>query len=201
MIGKGRQLIGRLFGKKQFQYKCFECGKVHEGSPSFSLKYPTYYYDVPEAERAGRVRIGDYFCQIKPASDDTNGSSIQCIRAVLDIPIKGVNEPFTWGVWVTQSKESFEKYTETFGDDQSSLGSFGWLAVDMPFYNISDSGAPIEHLECDVDWGDKGRRPKISLWRNAHQLAVDQRTGISWRKATKIVNPTNSEFSGMHRGG
>lgn len=33
-------MFERLLGKKRFKNKCDECGKYHEGSPSFSLKYP-----------------------------------------------------------------------------------------------------------------------------------------------------------------
>jgi hypothetical protein len=184
----------RLFGKKQFSYLCSECGEIHKGSPSFSFKFPTYFFDVPDAEREERVFVSDDICHIRPAKDD-DGEDVFCIRIVLEVPIKGVDDPFTWGVWVTQSKENFDKYVETFGQDQSTFGSFGWLAVNMPFYNRSDAGAHLVHLECDVQWGTKGQRPKAVLWESAHPLSVDQREGISWKKAIMIANLTNRTFS------
>lgn len=193
----GYVMIGRLFGKKTFQYKCHECGKIHEGSPSFSFKYPIYYFDVPEDEREKRISISDDLCQIEPSLDDADGAIIYCIRVILEIPIKGSNEPFTWGVWVTQSKDSFEQYVATFSEDQSAQQSFGWLAVNMPFYNESAINAPLVNLECEVHLGSLGQRPKVVLWENTHSLAVDQRDGISWEKASRIANLTNSQFLGQ----
>jgi hypothetical protein len=185
---KGHSVFKRLFGKRQLQYKCRECGEIHKGSPSISLKFPTYYFDIPEPEREDCVRVNDDLCHIRPAKDDLEGEDIFCIRVTLEIPIKGSDAPFTWGVWVTQSKESFERYVETFGQDQSSLMSFGWLPVDMPFYYLSGAGAPLEYLECDIIWSTKGQRPKAFLWESSHPLSVDQREGISWRKAMTIAN-------------
>lgn len=57
---KGTDMSERLLRKKSFKYKCNECGKYHEGSPSFSLKYPPpYFFDVPETERSDRVQFSD----------------------------------------------------------------------------------------------------------------------------------------------
>ena len=187
-------MFGQLFGRKSFNYKCQECGEYHEGSPSFSFRYPTYFYDVPEIERSDRVQISDDLCKIIPNTGNTGEASIYCIRVIPEIPIKGAADPFTWGVWVTQSEENFEKYIETFETDQSAEQSFGWLPVDMPFYNKTQIGEPIAHLECEVFWGAKGKRPNVSLWENPHQLSVDQLAGISWRQATKIANQANSDF-------
>ena len=192
---KGSWVFKRLFGKRQFRYRCRECGEIHRGSPSFSFKFPAYYFDVPEADRDDRVRISDDICHIKPAKVDEDVEDVFCIRIVLEIPIKGADDPFTRGVWVTQSKDNFENYVETFGQDQAALGSLGWLAVNMPFYNLSDPGAPLLHLECDVQWGTKGRRPKAILWESSHPLSVDQREGISWKKAITIANLANRKFS------
>lgn len=188
-------MFKRLFGKRQFQYKCGECGELHKGSPSFSFQFPIYYFYVPEEERKDRVIASNDVCYIKPAKDDVEGEDVFCIRVVLDIPIKSSDDPFTWGVWVSQSEDSFKKYVDTFGQDQSSLGSFGWLLVDMPFYGPSDASAPLEHLKCDIQWSTKGQRPKACLWEGSHKLSIDQREGISWRRAIKIANHANNAFS------
>jgi hypothetical protein len=187
-------LFGRLLGKKTFQYRCDECGKIHKGSPSFSYNFPTYYFDVSESEREGRVRISDDLCEIAPSPEDVDGATIYCIRVILEIPIKGSKEPMTWGVWVSQSKESYDKYIETFDDDQSSFGSFGWLAVNLPYYTASDADEPLQHLECDIEWSGIGQRPKAILWEDSHPLAIDQRNGISWQKAVKIAHIADKIF-------
>lgn len=192
-------MLGRLFGRKKFRYRCHECGKWHSGSPSFSYKYPIYYFDVPKDEREDRIQVTDDLCQIEPGPDDVDGMVIYCIRVILEIPIIGSNEPFTWGVWVTQSQESFEKYVETYAEDQSAEQSFGWLAVNMPFYNNTEADEFLTSLECDVHWGTPGQRPKAHLWECDHRLAVDQRNGISWEKAAEIANLANQEFQGRDK--
>lgn len=185
-------MLRNLFKRKSFQYECHECGVVHVGTPSFGLRFPAHYFDVPENERDARVTVNGDLCKIEPNQADFDGDTIYFIRTILEIPIKGSNEPICWGVWVTQSKESFEEYTETYDTDQTGRRSFGWLVVDLPYYNGSDCNAPLAYLECDVQWGGPGQRPEIHLWAHEHQLSVDQHNGISWRKAAKIANLASS---------
>lgn len=142
---------------------------------------------MPEAERAERVTASDDLCVIRPSSDDPEGMTTYWIRATLDVPIHGAAEPFCWGVWVSQSKESFERYQATFDDDQSGDGSFGWLPVHMKHYRDPDGSWPT--LECDVEWGSSGQRPKIKLWESDNPLYQDQRDGISWDQAVAIARP------------
>ncbi len=187
-------MFERLFQRKQFQYKCHECGKTHTGSPSFSYKYPEYYFDVPRNERETRVLVNADSCKISPNADDASEDVIYCIRVILEIPIRNSAQPFTWGVWVSQSKNSFDQYVDTFDCDQSTQGSFGWLMVNMPFYSHPETNEMPVHLECDVEFGPMGQRPKIRIWDCNHPLSIDQREGISWRTATKIANMANSQF-------
>ena len=184
-----------LFRKKNFRYKCSSCGDYHHGSPSFAIQHPTYFFDVPEDERSTRVQLGDDICKISPHLDEPNDATIYCIRAILEIPLTGTEDPFTWGVWVSQSKNNFDRFVETFETDQSTDGSFGWLPVDLPYYNKTHIGEPIAHLECDVHWGANGQRPKVKLWDNAHQLAVDQMDGVSWKQALEIAKRVSEGLS------
>jgi len=172
---------------KKFEFTCVDCGEVHHGSPSFSYEYPTFYYDVPEQDRANRIIASDDLCRISPALDDPDGTVFYFLRVTLSIPIIGAHDPFTWGVWVSQSKASFDQYLDSVSQDQSGLASFGWLAVTLPYYSSSAPEAPLVNLECNVPWGNKGQRPDIILWDSNHPLAVDQRNGITWDKAVKIA--------------
>lgn len=184
-------MLKRLFGSqsnsKQFEFQCTDCGKMHKGSPSFSFAKPTYYFDVPENERASRVKLSDDLCTIAPDPNDADSEPIYCVRATLDVPIHDALEPFCWGVWISQSEQSFNRYVETFSDDQGGDGSFGWLAVTMPFYNANDIDEPYEHLACDVEWEAIGQRPKLVLQECPHELYHDQSNGISWEKAVQIA--------------
>ncbi len=166
---------------------CSECGETHKGSPSVSYRYPTYYYDLSEEERDARAECTDDLCHIK--ADPTDGSSVDIfyIRVILEIPIVGVSDPFTFGVWVSQSKESYERYVETFKRDQSDDFSFGWFTNTLPLYSDTSTGDDHENIECDVHWERIGKRPKIIFWESDHELSVDQRMGVSWNKAIKLA--------------
>ena len=162
--------------KRKFSFKCACCGEIHEGGPSFSADEPPLLSQIPEEEREDRIRINSDLCVI----DDEEF----WIRATLSVPISGTDDDFLWGVWVTQSKESFDRYMETYESDQSGDGSFGWLVVSMPGYAAADG--PLVSLPVDVFWGPE--RPEVRIHDDQeHPLAFDQREGISWERAVELV--------------
>jgi hypothetical protein len=167
---------------KAFEFRCSDCGEVHKGSPSFSFAHPIQYGWLDVSERSRRAKLSDDLCAIDDAE--------YFIRGVLEVPIIGADEPFTWGVWVTQSKESFTRYRQTFNGDQSDGGSFGWLTVTMDVYNRSNAGEPLENLACDVWWRGPGMRPSIEIHECDHPLYHDWRHGISWQSAIKLAQAT-----------
>jgi len=186
-----RRLFGLGANPKTFEFKCADCGALHRGSPSFGYKHPPQYLDVPEEDRAARVWLSEDACVISPAAGEQSGKPDYYIRGILEVPIHGASEPFLWGVWVTQSKESFDRYLETFRKDQSDDGSFGWLPVSMPHYRRIGQGEQLENLRCNVVWqgqiNGRGQRPLIQLQECDHPLFIDQRDGISWERAIEIA--------------
>ena len=164
---------------KSFEFRCGSCGELHRGAPSFAYDKPVYYFEVPEAERGARVHGDADTCVI----DD----ELFFIRTILEIPIIGSAEPFTWGVWVSQSQESFARYLASYDEDQSGDGSFGWLAVTIPGYGELDASGCWTSLACDVAWGDIGQRPSVHLQAADHPLYIDQREGISWDRAIELA--------------
>ena len=152
-----------------------------------AYKRPVYYFWVPEDQREARCHGDDDVYVIEADPNDPEDQDVYVIQCTLDIPIKGVKDPFCWGLWVTQSKESFERYVRTFKQDQSKDASFGWLAVDIPYYRRNGPGESLESLKCDVKWGDKRQRPKITIQACDHPLYLDQANGISWEKAVEIA--------------
>ncbi len=151
--------------KGMFEFRCDSCGKIHSGSASFSQYSPEHVFDVPEDER----------------------ETSHWMSVTLDIPTDGANEPFCWGVWVSQSREAYERYVDTCDADQSEDGSFGWLPLHMAYYRKADGSWPP--LKCSVNWSSKGQRPKIELQECDEQLYPGQRDGISWEKAIEIAAP------------
>lgn len=164
---------------KTFEFQCSDCGEIHRGSPSFGFDKPPYYFLIPESDRAERVKADADTCVV---DDDAF-----FIRALLEIPIVDVEEPFAWGVWVSQSEESFKRYVETYDRDQSGDGSFGWLAVAIPGYVEGVDDGDWEELACDVNWRGDRHRPLISLHECDHRLYADFVNGISWDRAIELA--------------
>lgn len=162
--------------KRTFSYRCSCCGKLCEGGPSFASDEPVQAFAVPEEEKAKRVRLNSDLCVL----DDEH----YFIRATLDVPIIGSDDTFLWGVWVSQSKENFDRYVKTFDEDQSGDGSFGWLTVTMRGY--TKKGEAMVILPTNVHWG--AERPEVRIHDDQdHPLAVDQREGISWDRAVELA--------------
>lgn len=36
------------------------------------------------------------------------------LRAILEVPIHGVDQPFLWGLWVSASEASFHRYLDSY---------------------------------------------------------------------------------------
>src|SRR5689334_1759458 len=90
-----------------FSFKCTCCGKVHEGAPSFGIDAPLPYKELSDEARAS-AHLGSDLCWY-----NEDGQTHRFIRVCLEIPILDFTEPFTWGVWVSLSEESFNRYIET----------------------------------------------------------------------------------------
>lgn len=163
-----------------FAFKCSCCGEIHEGSPSIGYRMPDQYSSLSEEQRATMGRLSDDFCTI------THDDGVDhFIRAILEVPIHGVEEPFLWGVWVSLSKKSFDRYVDTFNKPVDGDGFFGWVCNEIPAYPHDES------RPADV-WVQLGReRPKVVLHRPdgdiRDPLVTDQMQGISVARAQEIA--------------
>lgn len=160
---------------KIFKYKCVTCGEVHEGSPSFSSEAPAQYENKTSvfSKIFSKNYLDNDFCR--------NGNDF-FIRVVLKIPIIDIGEPFTWGVWVSQSKENFEYYKNHFYDNLIGKETFGWLCNALPYYENTIG------LKAMVLFQNNKQRPKIYLQECEHELSKDFHQGISIQKAKEIAN-------------
>ncbi|MGR9073985.1 MAG: DUF2199 domain-containing protein [Gammaproteobacteria bacterium] len=158
-----------------FSFKCACCGRIHEGSPSFGFAAPDPYLEQPQkTQREGH--LGTDLCHY----DDADGRHY-FIRAVLEVPIHGVAEPFLWGVWVSLSEASYRRYVETYDDPDPGDRFFGWLCNYLPYYPNTYA------LKTQVRPGAKGERPNLELQDNGHPLETDFVNGISADKAREIA--------------
>jgi hypothetical protein len=169
----------------QFSFKCSDCGDIHHGSPSYGYKRPGNYLAVSAENREKFASANDDLCKILPTDDGEVTEAEYYIRCTLDIPIHGAVDPFLWGVWMSQSKESFSRYIDTFSQNQEGDGSFGWLEVPITYYKAQVPNTT--NLAADVVWGNE--RPKVILHECDHPLYIDQHNGISWDKAIEIATP------------
>ncbi len=164
-----------------FAFKCRSCGEVHEGSPSFAFPAPDPYVSLSEEEKASMATLDSDICTIT----HDEGTDL-FIRAVLEIPIHGAADPFLWGLWVSVSQKSFERYLETYNDPVEGDGFFGWVCNRIGLY-------PYPHSRpADVRIQLGGHRPTVVLHRADDEeeddpLVIDQVNGISVARAQELA--------------
>jgi hypothetical protein len=158
-----------------FAFKCKTCGKIHEGSPSFSFPHPWHYGTLTEEDKT-KARLTSDLCAITHEQ-----GTDRFVRVVLEIPIHGVEEPFTWGVWVSLSEENFKRYLDMWEDPNESDSYFGWFCNRLPYY------ADTLSLKTRVRPRKGGTRPYLELERNGHLLAEHLYDGITIQKAQEIA--------------
>lgn len=158
-----------------FSFKCSCCGEIHEGSPSFGFRAPDPFLEQSE-EIQNQGKLGTDLCYYK----DEDGYHYFA-RVILEIPIHGVSDPFLWGVWVSLSEKSYQRYVETYDDPTPSDSYFGWFCNYLPYYKSTYS------LKTDVHPRADGQRPHIELHECEHPLYIDFKNGISISKAQAIA--------------
>ena len=162
-----------------FAFKCTCCGEVHEGSPSIGYQMPDQYACLSEKQREAMGKLSSDFCTL--THDE---GTDYFIRAVLEVPIHGVEEPFPWGIWVSLSEKSFTRYVDTYDEPVAGDGFFGWVCNSIPAYPY-DGSRPADVV---VQLG--GQRPKVVLHRGDPEddaLVIDQMNGISVARAQEIA--------------
>ncbi|WP_431101021.1 DUF2199 domain-containing protein [Roseateles noduli] len=157
-----------------FEFHCAGCGQTHHGMPALDARAPLSYYVVAEAEREQRCSLGSDECVID--------GEFFFVRGCLEIPVEGESDPFSWGVWVSLSRASFEQWLACYEQEQRShVGPFfGWL-------NAALTGYPdTVNLKTHVHLRDGFIRPFIEVERTDHPLAVEQREGITAARVAEL---------------
>jgi hypothetical protein len=162
-----------------FAFKCSCCGEIHEGSPSFGFSAPDQYASLSDEQKSQMGTLTDDFCTIAH-SEGTD----RFVRAVLEVPIHGVDQPSLWGVWVSLSESSFNRYRETYNEPVVGEGFFGWVCNRISLY-------PYEHPRpADVVVQGGQSRPLVVLHQGDPEddlLALDQSQGISVARAQELA--------------
>jgi hypothetical protein len=130
---------------------------------------------------------------------DSMLSSDQCvirgrhffIRGLIEIPVIGSEDVFSWGVWVSLSKDNFARALEVWNTEgrETEKPYFGWLSTELALYSESTTD-----LKTNAHTRPVGTRPFIELEPTDHPLAVEQRNGITHDRvreiATAVLHPT-----------
>ncbi|MEU3735212.1 DUF2199 domain-containing protein [Streptomyces sp. NPDC033538] len=126
-------------------------------------------------------------------ADDCLLSSDQCViraehyfvKGLIEIPVIGSDEMFSWGVWVSLSRESFSRAADMWNRPgrECEKPYFGWLTTDLPVYSPTTLG-----LKTHLHTRPVGERPYVELEPTDHPLAVEQRTGISLDRVQRIAS-------------
>jgi hypothetical protein len=159
-----------------YAWTCRCCGKQFNTLPlDFACKAPDHWFEIPESERQGRGKLDSDLCMID--RKDT------FVRGCLEIPIVGQDDCFVWGVWVSVSRESFERVLELWNAPviENEEPKFGWLCNNISLY------PPTLNLKTNLHLRGGGTRPTIELEPTDHPLAIEQRRGISVERVQEIA--------------
>ncbi len=105
------------------------------------------------------------------------------VRGCLEIPIIDRDDCFRWGVWVSVSKESFDRVLDLWNAPviENEPPKFGWLCNNISVY------PPTLNLKTNLHLRGGKIRPSIELEPTDHPLAIEQRQGISIERVEEIA--------------
>lgn len=106
------------------------------------------------------------------------------IRGLIEIPVIGSEDVFSWGVWVSLSKENFAGALGVWNTEgrEAEKPYFGWLSTELALYSESTT-----NLKTNAHTRQVGKRPFIELEPTDHPLAVEQRSGITQGRIREIA--------------
>lgn len=119
-------------------------------------------------------------------------SSDQCIiknehffiRGLIEIPVIDSDVAFSWGVWVSLSRDSFARALDLWETPgrEAEPAYFGWLNTELGLYSPRTT-----NLKTHAHTRPVGQRPFIELEPTDHPLAVEQRTGVTMDRVREIA--------------
>lgn len=157
-------------------YTCSSCDTVHEEPPfSYYSPAPAQWQALPVPERDARSLLTDETCEID--------NQHFFVRGRIQIPVLDADRHFEWDVWVTLSRQSYERTLELWRQPgrESEPPYFGWLQTRLPYSPLTIN------LKTHVHTQPVGERPLIELEPTCHPLAVEQREGITLARVHAIA--------------
>lgn len=164
-------------------WECANCDDLHVGLMALAAFAPDPWPHGETCEPNDALRFdGDFlsedFCVL-------SGSTQQnyLVRAVLEIPVHGLADKFSFGCWSTLSRENFDTYIAGFDDsDYPDWGPWtGWLCNSLETYIGDRPQSAYVHPQPDR------QRPTLRIMDPDHPLAIDQDEGISIERLIEIL--------------
>ncbi|WP_262733083.1 DUF2199 domain-containing protein [Gaetbulibacter sp. NE] len=170
------KLFKKIKKNKESTLKCDSCESEYNGIPlCFGSDFPDYYYSVPPNEIDERVELEKSLCVV----DKTHFFH----RGRVTIPILDFDSDLYFDIWTSISPENFEIRMDCWdSENRKDFGPyFGWIQNQIPTYEntINIKSIVIEQ--------DPGIIPEIEITEENHQLAIDQKNGITYQRAKEIV--------------
>jgi len=159
-------------------WTCSRCGEAHEGIAfAFATAVPFPYEGIPANERSTRAILGEEQCEI-------DGKDF-FVRARILLPVIDGPEPiFEWGVWVSLSRQNYERVGElwTAPGRENEPDYFCYVCSALPTYPSSTF-----LLKGRLHTRPVGERPIVELEPTEHPLAREQRDGITMQHIEAIA--------------
>ncbi|MGW6060446.1 DUF2199 domain-containing protein [Streptomyces sp. NPDC055189] len=156
-------------------FTCSRCDEHHAELPlNYSAAAP-YVWDESFADAPDCLLSSDQ-CVIKGRH--------YFVKGLIELPVIGSDEVFSWGVWASLSPDSFARAADLWDSPgrETEEPYFGWLSTELALYAPS-----TVNLKTHVHTRPVGRRPFIELEPTDHPLAVEQRTGVTTDRVREIA--------------
>ncbi|MGW6706698.1 DUF2199 domain-containing protein [Streptomyces sp. NPDC054956] len=156
-------------------FTCSCCGAHHAELPmSYSSPAPDAW--DPAFENDADSMLSDDQCVIR-------GQHF-FVKGLIEIPVIGSQDVFSWGVWVSLSRENFARALDVWNTEgrERERPYFGWLSTELALYSEGTTD-----LKTNAHTRPVGRRPSIELEPTDHPLAVEQRSGITRERVREIA--------------
>ncbi|MGV9386353.1 DUF2199 domain-containing protein [Nonomuraea sp. NPDC003707] len=156
-------------------FTCSCCGQRHDGLPlAYSTEAPVYW----TSEMAD-----DPDCELSSDQCVIQGEAF-FVRGLIEIPVTDLDEVFSWGVWISLSREKFARVAKLWKTTgrENEPPYFGWLSTELPIHSPSTI-----NLKTNLHTRPVGQRPLIELESTGHPLAIEQRSGITLSRVQQIA--------------
>ena len=157
--------------------------KTTKRNKMFEIEFsaPDIYFELSKIEKLKNTKFSQDTCVIRRETQTD-----YFIQAELEVPINDNKKPFYFDIWVSVSKEDFERYTQTRKDPVEDEAYEGYLANKLPYY--SDTRLLKAYVRPSKDGF-----PWLELFHNMHPLTVHVSYGMFVQDAEEILQLVKDE--------